>query len=395
MNVTSPNRTYRFFQLFYVLAFFGFGSLFPLLSVYLENEQGLDHTQIGLIVATIPIVTIFIQPIWGMISDITRRPRLLLFIAVLMASAMSLLYTQMDTFLTLFLGIVAIALFQSAVVPLSDSLSLHFVQQYDKEYGNIRLWGAVGFAVAVFIVGRVTDITQDLTWVFYAFSFGLVLSAFALSAFPKKGQHVGVSFRSGFKTLVKQKTFLLFLLSNFLIFGPVLANNYYFGTFILTVGGTLSGVGIAFLLAAGSEAPFMNLSQKVINKMGVIPVMMLCALVSGARWLFYFFEPSAMLVYSTTIVQGISVGLYIPAALLFVRQTAPKDVQATAVGLYSAVGNGMGNAFFTFIGGVLLDRWNVYGMYGFFAFMTMIGLIIIVLVRAEVNQTVYSAQAGT
>ena len=296
---------------------------------------------------------------------------------------MSLLYTWLDGFLLLFLGIVGVALFQSAIVPLSDSLSLHFVQQFNKEYGNIRLWGALGFALAVFIVGNITDMTGNLTWIFYAFSLGLFLSVFALSSFPRQGQSVQIDFRQGFKRLMKEKTFLLFLCSNFLIFGPVLANNYYFGKFILAVGGTLSGVGIAFLLAAGSEAPFMKLSQKIINRLDVIPVMLLCAFISFARWLFYFFDPHVGWVYATTIAQGVSVGLYIPAALLFVRQTAPKEVQATAVGIYSAVGNGMGNAFFTFIAGLLLDLLNVFWMYAFFSSMTLAGMVLILFVRKE------------
>lgn len=387
MQVTQPEKTYRFIQSFYFFVFFGFGSLFPLLSVYLETERGLNHTQIGIIVATIPLITIFLQPIWGIISDYTRKPRNLLFITVTMAGVMSLLYTMLDGFILLLFGIISIAIFQSAVVPLSDSLSLSFVQNYKKEYGNIRLWGAMGFAFSVFIVGKVTDTSGDLTWIFYAFSIGMVFSILSLTSFPKQAQAVQVNFRYGFTRLMKEKTFLLFLVSNFLIFGPVLANNYYFGTFILAVGGTLTGIGIAFLLAAGSEAPFMKLSQKIIDKLGVIPVMLLCAGVSLSRWLFYFFEPSVELVYATTIAQGLSVGLYIPAALLFVRQTAPKDVQATAVGIYSAVGNGMGNAFFTFIGGMLVDVWSVFGMYAFFSGMTLVGMGLILLVRREMIQS--------
>ncbi|MFC0522266.1 MFS transporter [Pontibacillus salicampi] len=385
MQVTKPQQTYRFFQLFYLLAFFGFGSLFPLLSVYLENEKGLNHTQIGIVVAALPLVTIFMQPIWGMLSDYTKKPRRLLFISCLMAGFLSLAYVLLDGFVLLLTGIIGIALFQSAIVPLSDSLSLHFVQAYKKEYGNIRLFGALGFAIAVFIVGKLTDISGNLTWIFYAFSFGLIVSVIGLSFFPKQGQHVQLDFRTGFKTLMKQRTFILFLVSNFLIFGPVLANNYYFGTYILSAGGTLSGVGIAFLIAAGSEAPFMFIAQKIINRFDVTLVMLLCAFVSSSRWLFYFMDPSVPLVYATTIVQGISVGLYIPAALLFVRQTAPDAVQATAVGIYSAVGNGMGNAFFTFLGGVILDVWNVNGMYGFYGAMTFLGMIILIIVRGQVS----------
>ncbi|KHE69082.1 MFS transporter, partial [Halobacillus sp. BBL2006] len=220
---------------------------------------------------------------------------------------------------------------------------------------------------------------------FYFFSSGLLFCLVALLQFPKRADEVTVSFRTGLKVLLKQKPFLLFLVSNFLIFGPVLANNYYFGTFILSVGGTLSGVGIAFLLAAGSEAPFMKFAQQVINRLGGLSVIIISSCVSCGRWFLYFFEPSSEVVYATTIVQGVSVGLYIPAALILVRELAPDNVRATAVGLYSAVGNGLGNAFFTFIGGVLIDLWSVTGMYGFFSGMTLIGILLVLVVSKWMN----------
>lgn len=383
MDVKQPQTTYRFFQSFYFLVFFGHGAVFPLLSIYLDTEMGLNNTQIGLIVSIIPMVTIFGQPIWGLLSDVTSRPRLLLLIAVLAGGGMALLYTWLSGFFLLFLGMVGIAIFQSAVVPLSDSLTLNFAQTYQKEYGNIRLWGSLGFAVAVFLLGQITENLNDTTWIFYAFTLGYFLSALSLKPFPKRGHGVHVNFRSGMNTLIRNRIFIMFLSANFLIFGPVLANNYYFGKFILSVGGTLAGVGVAFLIAAGSEAPFMKNAQKVIDRFDPLLVLLMCTIVSGGRWIFYAFDPSVSWVYATTIIQGISVGLYVPAALLFVRQVASNQVQATAVGIYSAVGNGMGNAFFTFLGGLLIDIWNVNGMYILFSAMTFIGLGIIYVIKRQ------------
>ncbi|TCT19925.1 PPP family 3-phenylpropionic acid transporter [Melghiribacillus thermohalophilus] len=373
MDVSTEQR-YRHFQIFYFLSFFGFGSLFPLLSVYLEQEAGLNHTRIGLIIAMIPIITIFMQPIWGMISDYTRKPRKLLMMAVVMTSISGLIYILADRFIWLTAGMFALALFQSAIVPLSDSLSLDFVYQHKKEYGNIRLWGAVGFAVAVFIAGRMTDWSGYIGWIFIIYATGLMISLIPLRYFPVKGQPVHTAFSKGLTLLFKQKAFMFFLVSNFLVFGPVLANNYYFGTFILAAGGSLSGVGIAFLLAAGSEAPFMRMAQRVIRQTGIVPIMIVCSALSFARWLLYFFEPPVWLIYATTIVQGVSVGLYIPAALMFVKEIAPSDVQATAVGIYSAAGNGLGNAFFSFLAGVMVDVLDVFWMYGTFAWFSLIGI---------------------
>ncbi|MBO8156535.1 MAG: MFS transporter [Bacillaceae bacterium] len=394
MEHISSEKRYRQFQVFYFLTFFGFGSLFPLLSVYLEQEAHLNHTQIGMIISLIPIITLFMQPIWGMLSDYTRKPAKLLMTAVLMTSFAAILYLFAEGFGLLLAGIIGVAVFQSAVVPLSDSISLNFVHQHKKEYGNIRLWGALGFAFAVFVVGKITDWSGSLGWIFIVYAAGLLISLFPLRDFPKEGQPVHTGFSEGLSKLFKEKTFGMFLFSNFLIFGPVLANNYYFGTFILAAGGSLTGVGVAFLLAAGSEAPFMRVAQRIIHRIGIVPILIVCSALSFGRWLLYFFEPPVMLIYATTFVQGISVGLYIPAALLFVKEIAPEDVQATAVGIYSAVGNGVGNAFFSFLAGVMVDVFNVFWMYGAFALFTLAGIGVSVYVHHLTRRTFGLKRSG-
>jgi len=82
-------------------------------------------------------------------------------------------------------------------------------------------------------------------------------------------------------------------------------------------------------------------------------------------------------VYATIISQGFSIGLFIPAALQYVQKMTPKSVGATAISIYSAIGNGLGNWFCTFIGGLILERYEIMGVYTFFTMMTMLGLLLL------------------
>jgi MFS transporter, PPP family, 3-phenylpropionic acid transporter len=134
------------------------------------------------------------------------------------------------------------------------------------------------------------------------------------------------------------------------------------------------------LLAAGSEAPFMKIADSFIRRYGMIVILLFAAFISACRWLFYFFEPSLTLVYATTIAQGFSVGLFIPAALQYVRDIAPESVRATAVSIYSAIGNGLGSWFCTFVGGYILDQWHVGHVYLFFSILTFAGMLILFII---------------
>jgi MFS transporter, PPP family, 3-phenylpropionic acid transporter len=372
-------QTKAIFQLFYFLTFFGFGSLFPLLSVYLKETVGLSGTEIGVIMSISPIVMIFVQPFWGMVSDYTQKPVQVLTATLIGTAIIGIVFSLVDEYIWFVIIAALLAFTQSAIVPISDSITLNYVQKSKGNYGAIRLWGAIGFAVSVFVGGRLAEMFS-IEIIFYLFALILLLSAMFAWKLPRESQTMKVQILEGMKTLLKIPKFLLFLITTFLVFGPIYANNFYFGMFVKEISGTLTGVGIAFLLAAGSEAPFMKIADSFIRRYGMIVILLFAAFISACRWLFYFFEPSLTLVYATTIAQGFSVGLFIPAALQYVRDIAPESVRATAVSIYSAIGNGLGSWFCTFVGGYILDQWHVGHVYLFFSILTFAGMLILFII---------------
>jgi MFS transporter, PPP family, 3-phenylpropionic acid transporter len=363
---------------FYLFCFLGFGSLFPLLGVYFKDEVGLSGTEIGTLMSISPVVMIFAQPIWGVITDYTRRPRMILSLTLLITAIGGYFVLYLDSYVWLLLLLVAFSFFQSALIPVSDSILLNYVQKENKQYGNYRLFGAVGFAVAVYIAGKLAE-SLGIQVIFYLFTGILIFSMLFVVKMPKENQSLKTDMRKGINQLMKMPSFLVFLIATFLVFGPILANNFYFGFYIQETGGTLAGVGLAFLLATGSEAPLMRVAGISIKKWGMMPIMMFAAFVSASRWMFYFFEPSFHMVLSTALIQGFSVGLFIPAAMEYVRIHTPTEVRATAVALYTGVGNGLGSWFCTFVGGAIFDKFSIFYTYLFFAVLTLLGLLMVMI----------------
>ncbi|UNL84540.1 MFS transporter [Priestia koreensis] len=380
------NVTQLIFCSYYFMIFFGIGSFSPLLTVYLTDIIHLKGTQIGMITSMSPVVMIFAQPLWGVLADYTQKSRVVLTVTLIFTAAMGIAFSFMNAYTMILFVAALLAFFQSSLVPLSDSISLNYVQRTKGNYGSIRLWGAVGFAVAVLIVGRLSE-EFGLHIIFYVFACSLLIASAFAWQLPKESQTMRVNVRSGVAKLFRIPKFVLFLMTTFLVFGPIFANNFYFGLYITTIGGTLTGVGIAFLLAAGSEAPFMKISSLVIRKFGIMQILCVAGATSFVRWGFYFIEPPLALVYATTILQGISIGLFIPSALEYVRSIAPNEVKVTAVSLYSAVGNGLGSWFCAFFGGIIIERYSITVMYGCFSIMTLIGLgLILVIWKLESRQ---------
>ncbi|MBM7606124.1 PPP family 3-phenylpropionic acid transporter [Metabacillus crassostreae] len=367
----------RNFYLYYFFIFFGFGSLFPLLSVYLNDVIGLTGSQIGTIMSLSPVIMILVQPLWGVLSDMTQRPTYLLTIALIFTAIFGLVYSYVANYSWIIIIAILLAITQSALIPLSDSIAMNYVQKTKAQYGSIRLWGAVGFAVSVLIVGWISDLT-NLSIIFYGFSITLVIACVFAWRLPKENQSMKISIKDGLKELSNVPRYFIFLFVTFLVLGPILANNIYFGILISEVGGGLTGIGIAFLLAAGSEAPFMKVAGRMIAKMGIIKIIILATIVSALRWFLYFIEPPLYVIYLSTIAQGFSVGLFIPAAIQYVRDLAPKKVGATAISLYSAIGNGLGNWFCTFVGGLIMEAYTVMHVYLFFGCLSTIAIPVLI-----------------
>jgi MFS transporter, PPP family, 3-phenylpropionic acid transporter len=361
-------------QGFYLLSFFGFGSITPLISVYLSDVEKLNGTQIGLILSIGPIMMIFFQPIWGMVSDLTKAPPKVLTFTTLLAGIFGFGYIAFHHYSLLLLTAILMAIFQSAIIPISDSISIKYTSKVHYNYGNIRLFGSLGFGIAVFVMGRLSEYTPTI--IFYAYFISLSISSFLAFRLPKESASTKVNLLLGVKDLFVLKKFIMFLIVTFLIFGPNLANNFYFGLFVDKLGGSYTGIGVAFLIAVLSEIPFMRISGRLIDKYGLLPIAAIAGAVSMVRWFFYFLEPSLTLVYASAIVQGLSIGLFIPAGIRYIRDITPVHITATAITIYSAIGNGLGNWFSTFFGGIIYDKFSIFGVYFFFGILSLFGVLL-------------------
>ncbi|MGG3943922.1 MFS transporter [Peribacillus psychrosaccharolyticus] len=365
------------FKGFYLFSFFAVGSLTPLLSVYLSEVEKMNGYQIGTIMSAGPIAMMIMQPIWGMVCDWSGKPAKILSLTTLLAGVLALGYLFIHDYQWLVIIAIILAVFQSAIIPVSDGISLQYATRVKANYGNLRLYGSLGFALAVFIMGRLAETTIGLSIIFYSFFITLVISAYLALRLPEEPQSMAKpNLIFGVKELLSIKRFLVFLTITFLIFGPNLANNVYYGLFIEDRGGTYTGIGIAFLLAVLSEIPFMRAAGSWVKKIGLLPIVLIAAFSSLLRWALYYFEPSLNLVYFTSVMQGLSIGLFVPAGLQYLRKIVPVHIMVTAITFYSAIGNGLGNWFSTFTAGIIMEKADIYTVYLFFAVLSLFGVIL-------------------
>nr|WP_251138597.1 MFS transporter [Exiguobacterium sp. s166] len=371
-SVVIHRQKYHF-QALYFFIFFGQGALIPYLALYFSNDAfQLSASEIGTIVAVGPVLSIVLQPVWGMAADRFGRPKRLLLVALLAAGLLTLSYLLTSVYLFLLLISSLWALFQCAHIPLVDTLAIEFSKRKSVDYGALRLFGSAGFALAVFILGQVTE-QGSLGAIFYASGAALVLGFLVLIGIEETPVSTVEREHIPLKSLFSNKRFLLFLAGGSLVFGPIFANNYYFGSYVTIRGESTALVGTLFFVAVLCEIPFMRVATRVMMRFGPIPVLVFISVLSAVRTGILALEPPIFTLWILAALQGFIIGLLIPVALEYVRSLVPPSTVATAVSTYMATTTGLATALFNLMSGIVFDQWTIYAVFWVYTGSSLLG----------------------
>ncbi|WP_285800780.1 MFS transporter [Exiguobacterium sp. s22] len=365
------------FQSVYVAIFFAQGALIPYMTLYFSQTKfGLTPTQVGIIVAVLPILSIGIQPLWGMLTDRTGRVRAWLMLAMLSAALISLSFLVAASYVWIVVLMVIWSVFQCAHIPLVDMMTLDYTARSKVDYGAIRLYGSAGFAIAVFAMGRISDTTWGLASTFVISAVLLILGSVFVRMIPEKISIRDVTLAPLSWKAVWNKQFMFFLLGGMLVFGPIYANNYYFGLYVTNSGGSTTLVGTLFLVAVLFEIPFMKVASQLMERYGSVGVLVGAAIISALRNGILALEPPIWVIWLLAIAQGLVVGLLIPVALQFVRTLVDRQVSSTAIGVYMALTSGLATAGFNMLSGKIIELDDILGVFWMYTIVTALGALI-------------------
>ena len=170
-----PHRQLAGFYFFY---FAYIGAFAPFFSVYLASI-GLTPVEIGAVMA-LPQVTRIVAPhLWGWLADASGNRMRVVRVTTLAAAACWLGMFAGSGFLWICTMIFALCFFFSAALPLMEAATLTHIGEQMGRYGNIRLWGSLGYIAAVVAVGYALDIfaVRALLWIVLACILGTLAFA--------------------------------------------------------------------------------------------------------------------------------------------------------------------------------------------------------------------------
>jgi PPP family 3-phenylpropionic acid transporter len=271
--------------------------------------------------------------------------------------------------------------FQGPINGASDSM----VIENGVEFASVRLWGAIGYALAVFAGGRIGD-NFGLGNIFYIYAAAYLIGAVLVtrvSAKPheaEKNEDIHTkNEKIGYRDLLADRKAVRLILCGVLICGSNVANNTYFSFLYLDGGGTMSGVGTAFLLMVGCEAPFMALAPFLSKKITREKAILLAAILQAARFLWYGTGPSALMLTATFFLQGIVNGILLVEYVKYISSVVESRLIGIAVAAYYAISSHIGTILCNFFGGIAMDYFGSTGVYTLFGILNFIGVVMFVL----------------
>jgi PPP family 3-phenylpropionic acid transporter len=371
------NRAQVFACLFYAFYFGAVGVYVPYLPLYLE-QAGLSGSEIGLISALWPVMLLFAGPLWGGIGDRFRLHRYLLPLATLGTILPALLMLSAHG-LPALVGLSLIsAFFSSPAIPLIDSAVLDLIQGTRVTYGSIRLWGSAGFILSTWAMGYVLQ-AFGLSWLFYAYAVLLAGAGLTAIGLPARRQTWSVSYRAGLGQLLRQRRLLLYLAAVFLIGATIHAYNSFFPLYLVRLGGGAAWVGLAGAIAAVAELPVLYFSGWFFKRLGLSGTVLLSYGLYAARWGLLALVSSPVVAMLTTASHGLTFGAHLAGSVAYVEAHTPPGLRATAQGLLTAAGFGVGSVLGALGGGLLLDSAGGPGLFGAAAGLAALAALLVLL----------------
>ncbi|MEO6061907.1 MAG: MFS transporter [Thermoflexales bacterium] len=335
MTLLAPEKAPRYvsLKLFYFCFYGALGAYWPFLQLY-YRDIGLDVAQIGILATLGGLIGVLAGPLWAILADAFRLQRILLPLCLTLNLGMTFVIGQTPTFAGL-IAIVGVNAFVAAPIgSLSDSGVIQALGERRDQYGAQRLWGAVAWIASSLVVGAL--VTRLGVWVIFPAAVALGIPAVIMAARLPRGEIARPDLRKGAGKLIRDRGWLIFILSAFLLGLCLVASMGFTTSYLHDIGGSGEVVGVAFAAGAVLEIPTMALASRIIRRFSARRTLACAALLYAITAAAQSLIVNPWLAAAALGLRGAGYGLFWTAGVLEAQALAPKGMNATAQSLFGA-----------------------------------------------------------
>jgi len=362
------------------LQFFVWGCWLISLSGYLINTLGFSGFQVGSIYATAGIASLFMPGLLGIVADRWFNAEKVLGVCHLIGAALFLWASTITNYDVLYWIMLFYAMAYMPTIALNNSVAYHLLEKrgHDvvKEFPPIRVWGTIGFIVAMWFVDLL-GLKNGAGQFYLSAAASLILGVYALfmpQCKPDKSQRkksVVSSLGLDAIVLFKSPKMAIFFVFSMLLGAALQITNTFGQPFLMDfsvnypTSFAVTHPGILMSISQISETLFILAIPFFMKRFGIKNVMLISMLAWVLRFgLFGFGNPGSgfILLVLSMIIYGMAFDFFNISGSLFVEMETTTKIRSSAQGLFMIMTNGIGTIIGGLVSGLVVDRFTVDGV---------------------------------
>lgn len=358
---------YYFFYFAYV------GAFSPYFGLYLKSLS-FSAWDISVLMTQMQLMRLCGPYFWGAFVDrVGHRVRVIRATGLVTLAVYSIFFISTQ-FSALWLAMTLFSFFWVAALPLVETLTFDHLKEQADKYSQIRLWGSIGFIIAVMVTGVVLDHfgTSKLLWSIMATLGGIALCAWVLpevEADYSKQESLPVG------EIVRQPAVKALLAACFSMSAAHGALYIFLSIYLTEHGYSKLMAGSLWSLGVIAEIGVFMAMRHILQRVALKTILIICFAVAAIRFLLIgFYVDSLLILIFAQAMHGLTFGAYHSAAIAVVNQYFAGKTRSRGQALYSSVSFGAGGLVGGLVAGWAWDSWGGIAAFSIGSLFGLIGL---------------------
>ena len=363
MPSAAPSKRALFAFSSVSFAYFSYAGLFGTYAPLWFQSLGFSTLAIGALASMQSATRLFSPYAWGWLADHTGKRTLLLRIAVGLALASAAAYLISTAHAWVAAVTLALFICTAGVVPISEAALAHLVSRGDDldagRYGRVRVWGSIGFIVAVVCSGVL------LQWLGVA-SFPLftilllsllLVAALRLPSVVEPGHDSEAA--PGALAVLREPIVAWFFAGTFF---TVLAHTSlyaFFSLYLVSIGYSKSAVGLIWAVGVMAEVAWFWFQGRWLTRLSMHGWLVLAALVSVLRFaVIAAFGANAVVLVIAQCSHAVTFAAQHSSCIGVINRHFPGRLRGRGQALYTVLGYGASGVVGGVAGGALSEAFG-------------------------------------
>ena len=292
-----------------------------------------------------PQLTRIVGPaFWGWLSDRVRRRGALLRLSSALAVALTLAFALIGGHYPLLLVAVALFSFSTAAqTPIAESMALAVTGGDAGRYGRLRVWGSIGFTLALLGSGPLLDGigVARLPWLMVALTLLLLTVAWRVPEPPAAAHRAS---EAAWRRL-REPTIAAFFVANFLMMFAHAALYGFYSLYLDGFGWSKSAIGMTWTIGVLSEIVIFRVQHRIFGRFSALGLLGFSLAAAALRFALMGWAGAAIVgVFVGQLLHAVTFGVHHSAVMALIHRWFDPGQQGRAQALYVTIGYGLGGS---------------------------------------------------